>query len=471
MALAAMVYLDANATEPLRPEARAAMLSAFDGVGNPSSIHRFGRSVRRVVEDARESLAARFGGRPGDLVFVSGGTEADALAVHALGRDRRLIIGATEHDAIRSAASGASVLPVDRDGIADLDALRVMLGAGGPALVCLMLANNETGTIQPIRDAAMLCREYGALLHVDAVQAAGRLGGDLDTYLPLPLREGAGGRGRHPQDRAPTTPPPAPPSRGGESVGLAMPPPIQPPAPGMDMPLPIQPLTPRLALPPPINSLAPGRTAPPPSGAAHPGPPPPTVSLNTLLCHSLALSSHKIGGPPGVGALLLTPELSAIPALITGGGQERGRRGGTLAAPLIAGFAAAAAASCGNAAALAPLRDTAEQAAIAAGAIVCGGGAPRLPNTTCLALPGVRADAQVIALDLEGIAISAGAACSSGKVAASHVLTAMGMRDLAAQAIRVSLPWNATAADIEAFIAAYQRMADRLRPTMAPRAA
>ena len=455
MAPAAMVYLDANATEPLRPEARVAMLSAFDGVGNPSSIHRFGRSVRRVVEDARESLAARFGGRPGDLVFVSGGTEADALAVHALGRDRRLIIGATEHDAIRSAASGASVLPVDRDGIADLDALRVMLGAGGPALVCLMLANNETGTIQPIREAAMLCREYGALLHVDAVQAGGRLGGDgfpihpreavaPTTTTTLPLREGAGGRGRHPQDRAATTPPPTPPSRGGESFGLAMPLPIQP--------------------------LKHGRTVPPPTGTADPGSLPSGVSLNTLLCHSLALSSHKIGGPPGVGALLLTPELSAIPALITGGGQERGRRGGTLAAPLIAGFAAAAAA-CGNAAGLAPLRDAAEQAAIAAGAIVCGGGGPRLPNTTCLALPGVRADAQVIALDLEGIAISAGAACSSGKVAASHVLTAMGLGDLAAQAIRVSLPWNATAADIEAFIAAYQRMADRLRPTMAPRAA
>lgn len=405
-----MVYLDANATEPLRPEARAAMLAALDGVGNPSSIHGHGRAVRRIVEDARESLAARFGGRPADLVFVSGGTEADALAIHALGRDRRLIIGATEHDAVRSAAlSGArpapAILPVDRDGIADLDALRTMLRADGPALVCLMLANNETGTIQPIREAAILCREYGALLHVDAVQAAGRLGTGPTTTPPLPLRAWAAERTE--------------PSRGGESVGLAL--------------------------------------------------PPPTVSLATLLCHSLALSSHKIGGPPGVGALLLTPERSAIQALITGGGQERGRRGGTLAAPLIAGFAAAASA-CGDAAALAPLRDAAEQAAIAAGAIVCGGGAPRLPNTICLALPGVRADAQVIALDLAGIAVSAGAACSSGKVAASHVLTAMGLGDLASQAIRVSLPWNATAADIEAFIAAYQRMADRLRPTLAPRA-
>lgn len=215
-----------------------------------------------------------------------------------------------------------------------------------------------------------------------------------------------------------------------------------------------------------MDSANPGMAAAPPMGPPHVEPLP-TVSLATLLCHSLALSSHKIGGPPGVGALLLTPERSAIQALIAGGGQERGRRGGTLAAPLIAGFAAAARADTPD---LSPLRDRAEQAAIAAGAIVCGGGAPRLPNTTCLALPGVRADAQVIALDLEGIAVSAGAACSSGKVAASHVLTAMGLGDLASQAIRVSLPWNATAADIEAFIAAYQRMADRLRPTMVPRA-
>ncbi|HVC61777.1 MAG TPA: aminotransferase class V-fold PLP-dependent enzyme [Acetobacteraceae bacterium] len=350
-----MHYLDANATEPLRPEARAAIAAALDVTGNPSSVHAAGRAARRIMEDAREALAARFGGRPADLVFTSGGTEADAMAIHALGAGRRIIIGATEHDAVREAAQGAAILPVDRAGIADLAALAALLAAGPPALVCLMLANNETGTLQPVADAVALCRRYGARLHVDAVQAAGRM----------------------------------------------------------------------------------------------------AVDFAALGADSLAISSHKLGGPSGAGVLLLAPGVSAIPPLIAGGGQERGRRGGTPPVAAIAGFAAAALAS-GNAAALAPLRDAAEHAAVACGAVVCGAGAPRLPNTTCLALPGVRADAQVIALDLAGIAVSAGAACSSGKVAASHVLAAMGLGPLAGQAIRISLPWNATAADVAAFAGAYQ---------------
>jgi cysteine desulfurase len=396
-----MHYLDANATEPLRPAARAAVLAALELIGNPSSVHGAGRAVRRVVEDARTSLAARFGGRAEDLVFTSGATEANALAVHALGgapgealgaarggasgsAGRRVIVGATEHDAVRAAAPGAVVLPVDREGVADLDALAGLLRDGGPALVCLMLANNETGTLQPIAQAAALCRCHGARLHVDAVQAAGRI-----------------------------------------PVDLAM-----------------------------------------------------------LGAHSLALSSHKLGGPMGAGALLLAPEVSAIIALIRGGGQERGRRGGTPPVPAIAGFAAAldppeltarcdapTLATLSDASALDAMRDAIERIAVDAGALVCGGGAPRLANTTCLALPGVRADAQVIALDLDGIAVSAGAACSSGKVTASHVLAAMGLGALAGQAIRVSLPWNATRADVAAFAAAYPRMAARLRAALASRAA
>ena len=364
-----MIYLDANATEPLRPEARSAMLAAFDLTGNSSSVHRPGRTARALVEDARDALATRFGGQARNLIFVSGGTEADTLAIRALGRERRLIIGATEHDAIRAAEPGATVLPVGRDGVADLDALRHALAEGPPALVCLMLANNETGVIHPIAEAAALCRLAGAHLHVDAVQAAGRI----------------------------------------------------------------------------------------------------PASLAELGCHSLAVSSHKLGGPSGIGALLVTPELGHFPALIPGGGQERGRRGGTLPTALIAGFAAAAA--CTPRTDLATLRDRAEAAARDAGAIVCGGNAPRLPNTTCLALPGIRADTQVIALDLDSVAVSAGAACSSGKVATSHVLAAMGLGALAGEAIRVSLPWNATEADIDAFITAYQRMAARLSPAVARDAA
>ena len=236
-----MVYLDANATEPLRPEARAAMLAALEVTGNPSSVHAAGRAARRVLEDAREALAARFGARAQDLVFTSGGTEADALAIHALGAKRRVIVGATEHDAVRSPAPDALSLPVDHDGVADLDTLAAWLTDGGPALVCLMLANNETGTIQPIAEAAALCRRHGAWLHVDAVQAAGRI----------------------------------------------------------------------------------------------------DIRFSLLGAHSMAISSHKLGGPPGAGALLLAPEVATVAPLIAGGGQERGRRGGTPPLPAIAGFAAA----------------------------------------------------------------------------------------------------------------------------------
>ena len=363
-----MTYLDANATEPVRPAAREAAVAAMAVAGNPSSVHAAGRAARRILETARETLAARFGAAPADLVFTSGGTEADAWAVRMLGRARRVIVGATEHDAVRAAVpEAAAVLPVDRDGIADLDALRRWLAEGPPALVCLMLANNETGAIQPIAAAASLCRAAGALLHVDAVQAAGRI----------------------------------------------------------------------------------------------------AVDAAELGADSLALSSHKLGGPAGAGALLLGPRAAAeIAPLIAGGGQERGRRGGTPPLPAIAGFAAAAQEAAG-AAHLAPLRDAIEAAAVATGAVLIGAGAPRLPNTTCLALPGVRAETQVITLDLAGIAVSAGAACSSGKVARSHVLDAMGLGPLAGEAVRVSLPWSADAADVAAFSAAYRTVAARLRRSAA----
>ena len=341
------------------------MLAASDITGNPSSIHAPGRAARRCLEDARETIAARFGAKAGDVVFTSGGTEADALAVHAFGLGRRVIIGATEHDAIRAAAQGAAVLPVDRNGIADLDELRRSLGGGPPALVCLMLANNETGVIQPLAEAAALCRDHGALLHVDAVQAAGRL----------------------------------------------------------------------------------------------------PVHLGTIGCHSLALSAHKMGGPAGVGALLLSPENAAMTPLIHGGGQERGRRGGTPALPAIAGFAAVCSASI-DLHRLASLRDRLESAAVRHGAVICGGGALRLANTTSLAHAGVPASTQVMVLDLAGFAVSAGAACSSGKVQTSHVLSAMGLGALSGQAIRVSLPWNVTENAVVEFEAAYARMAERLSPPL-----
>lgn len=354
--------LDANATEPLRPEARAAVLAALDLPGNPSSVHAEGRAARRRLEDSRRLLATRFDTRPQDVVFTAGGTEANALAIRGLAAGRRVLAGATEHPAVLRAAPGATLLPVHPDGTIDLLALDAELAAGGPALVCLMAANNETGVLHPIAEAAELCRRHGALLHVDAVQAAGR--------VPIP--------------------------------------------PGAD---------------------------------------------------SLALSAHKLGGAKGAGALLLMrPGLDPTP-LIAGGGQERGRRGGTEPLPAIAGFAAAAQAAQPHAAnRLATLRDAIE-AAIAAAAPEArfpGRQAPRLANTTSILLPGVAAETQVIALDLAGVRVSAGAACSSGKVAASHVLTAMGFGADAGCAIRVSLPWNAPADAAERFVAAWTQMRGRV---------
>ena len=352
-----MAYLDANATEPLRPEARAAVLAALDLVGNPSSVHAAGRAARSLLEGARRTVAARFGAAPAGLVFTSGGTEADALAVSAFRAGRRVIASAVEHDAVRAAVPETTVLPVDEHGVADLDALERLLTEGPAALVCLMLANNETGTIQPVADAARLCRAHGALLHVDAVAAAGRI----------------------------------------------------------------------------------------------------PIDLAALGADSLAVSGHKLGGPKGAGALLLAPGREITP-LFAGGGQEKGRRGGTPALPAIAGFAAVAEA---RSVSRLPLRQAVEHAALAAGGRVLGG-RDRLPNTACIALPGVAAETQVIALDLAGVQVSAGAACSSGKVARSHVLEAMGLGRLAGEAIRVSVPWNADAADVDAFAAAYTAMADRL---------
>ena len=356
------LYLDANATEPLRPAARAATLAALDLAGNPSSVHATGRAARRVLEAARESLAARFGAAPADIVLTSGGTEANALALRGLAAGRRILVGATEHPAILAAAPGAAMLSVLPDGTLDLDALEAALRGGAPALVCLMAANNETGVLHPLEDAAALCRAHSAWLHVDAVQAAGRV----------------------------------------------------------------------------------------------------PVSLAALGAESLAISGHKLGGPKGAGALLLRPGLAPA-ALIAGGGQEKGRRGGTEPLPAIAGMAAAAeAAKPEDAARLAPLRDAIEAACLALGAQVAGAGAPRLPNTTSLVLPGAPAETQVIALDIAGVRVSAGAACSSGKVGHSPVLAAMGLGEGAGQAIRVSLPWNTPEDAPARFVAAWAAMREKL---------
>ncbi len=357
------VYLDYNATAPLRPEAAAALEAALRETGNPSSIHGFGRRARRRVEDAREAVAALVGGGPAGVIFTSGGSEANNLALTGLPAGR-ILVSEVEHDSVLRTAPEARRLPVDSQGRIDLDALGEALaeddGAAGPVLVSVMLANNETGVIQPVAEIAALARARGALVHCDAVQAAGRLEIDL------------------------------------EALGVA----------------------------------------------------------------ALSLSAHKLGGPQGAGALVLAEGISVAP-LIRGGGQERRRRAGTENVPAIAGFGAAAAAVLDAPKPdpeLAGLRDGLEARlrALAPELVIFGAEAPRLANTSCFALPGLSAETQLLALDLAGIAVSSGAACSSGKVEPSHVLGAMGVgAETAASAIRVSLGWATTAADLERFIEAW----------------
>lgn len=363
-------YLDWNATAPLRPEAWAAMTAALDQCGNPSSVHRRGRAARGLVEAAREAVAALVGMPPEGVVFTSGGTEANALALSGSGR-ARVLVSAIEHAAVLEAAPAAERIPVDGEGVVALAALDRLLAADPrPALVSVMLANNETGVIEPAAAIAEIAHRHGALYHCDAVQAAGKLPLDVAAL-------------------------------------------------GADL---------------------------------------------------LTLSAHKLGGPPGVGALVVRPDLDLAP-LIRGGGQERGRRAGTENLPGIAGFGAAAQAALAQMGVwdrVRVLRETLERAVIglAPEAVVIAAAAPRLPNTAAIALPGMPAETQVIALDLDGVMVSAGAACSSGKVRASHVLEAMGAGpDLARSTIRISLGWETDEADITRFLdswtALYRRRHNR----------
>jgi cysteine desulfurase len=348
------------------------MLDALTACGNASSVHRWGRGARRAVERAREDVARLAGAAVDDVTFTSGGSEANHLALRGLG-DRRRIVSAIEHDSVRAAAPEAELLPVRADGSADLDALeRMLTGDPRPALVSLMRANNETGAIQGVTEAARIAHAHGALLHTDAVQAAGKIALDRRAL-------------------------------------------------GADL---------------------------------------------------MTLSAHKIGGPQGVGALVASPDLPLAP-LIGGGGQERGRRSGTENLPGIVGFGAAAriaAQRVAGYATIATLRDAAERRllAIAPDALVFAGTVPRLANTLCIAMPGVPAATQVMALDLAGVMVSAGAACSSGKLRRSPVLTAMGVPDAVADcAIRVSLGWSTAPADIDHLVEAWGALYARTRANAA----
>jgi cysteine desulfurase len=351
-------YLDHNATSPLHPAARRAMLAALEEVGNASSVHAEGRASRRQLDDARDVVAQAIGALPGMVAFTSGGSEANNLALKGA-QVERLLVAAIEHPSVLAAAraSGKTVeiIPVTPFGTIDLSALEAAL-PGSPALVSIMLANNETGIIQPVRDVVALAFRHGALVHCDAVQALGK--------IPV-------------------------------NFGLL----------GVDL---------------------------------------------------LTVSAHKLGGPPGCGALVIRDGLPLSP-LIHGGAQELRRRAGTENVPAIAGFAAAVQEKPQDVKAL---RDDLESRL--EGAVVIGKDMDRLPNTTCFSRPGMLAETLLMAFDLEGIAISSGSACSSGKVSRSHVLAAMGLAsDVCAGAIRVSLGWSTTSEDIERFGAAWRRILSR----------
>ena len=372
------VYLDWNATTPLRAEARQAMVAAWDLPGNPSSVHTEGRQARRLVEDARAAIAEAVGAQARGVVFTSSGTEANAMALMPGLRKgtgapvERLVLSAIEHASVltggRFAPDVIAKIPVTRSGVVDLHGLEGLLRSDRPALVSIMAANNETGALQPVREAAEIAHRAGGLLHVDAIQAFGK--------IPFNIRD-------------------------------------------IDADL-------------------------------------------------ITLSAHKIGGPKGVGALVLADGVEAIEPLLRGGGQELGRRAGTENVAGIVGFGAAARAIMDagedQPGRLEKLRRRLETGLKETpGVLVFSDDVPRLPNTTLFTVPGLKAETAVIAFDLEGIAVSSGSACSSGKVQPSHVLEAMGFGPgLAQGAVRLSLGWSTSEADVESCLTAWRKLANTL---------
>jgi cysteine desulfurase len=353
-------YLDHNATSPLRPTVKAAMLRAMEQGGNASSIHAEGRAARKIMDDAREAIAFKLGCLPQMITFTSGGTEANNLALRGVAVER-ILVSAIEHPSVLAAAKASGkpveIIPVDDQGRVDLAALDKLL-IGPKALFSIMLANNETGVVQDFFAIAPRISAAGHLLHVDAVQAFGKM---------------------------------------------------------------------------PVN-------------------------FGLLGCDLLTVGAHKVGGPTGIGVLLIRDGLVVEP-LLHGGGQELRRRAGTENIPAIASFGALAAEPILD---VTVLRNRLEAAL--AGAVIFSAGAERLTNTTSFALSGMKAESLLMNYDLEGIAVSSGSACSSGKVQQSHVLKAMGVEPaLAAAALRVSLGWNTTEADINHFIAVTEKLMARAK--------
>jgi cysteine desulfurase len=354
------------------------MLAAWELVGNPSSVHAEGREARRLIEDARAALAMAVGALPRNVVFTSAGTEANALALApglrgpSGGPVERLLVSAIEHASVlaggRFPADRIGQIRVTRSGVLDLDHLTVLLGNGPPALVSVMAANNETGALQPVAEAARIVHEAGGLLHVDAIQALGKIAFNINA------------------------------------VG---------------------------------------------------------VDLATF-------SAHKIGGPKGIGALVIAEGIAGLEPVLRGGGQELNRRAGTENVAGIAGFGAAVKVALQalpeDAERMATLRDRLENGIRAiAGATIFADDVKRLPNTVLFTAPGLKAETAVIGFDLEGVAVSSGSACSSGKVQPSHVLSAMGYDATVAQgAVRLSLGWSTEPDDINTTLEAWRKLGNTL---------
>lgn len=349
-----MIYLDYNASAPIKPAVSHAMMEAMERQGNPSSVHRYGRVARRHLEEARASVAAFAGVKPAQVIFTSGGTESNNLALRGF-PSAHVITSSIEHDSVLAAVPNAERLPVTQDGEIDLAAAaRIIKSAPAGSLVSVMLVNNETGVIQPVEEIARMAHAAGHRVHSDAVQAAGRLPIDFAAL-------------------------------------------------GVDF---------------------------------------------------LTLSAHKIGGPPGIGALIAGEKI-AFQSLIKGGGQEMNRRAGTENVAAAEGFGVAvqlAADDLRDMPRIAALRDELQKRLQEIGGdnvIVPGANVPRIGNTLCIAMRGVSAETQVMGMDLAGVAVSAGSACSSGKVKISHVLKAMNAApDVAGSALRISLGWNSQDADM-----------------------
>jgi cysteine desulfurase len=375
--MAERAYFDWNATAPLREEAREAMCAALAVTGNASSVHAEGRAARRLVEQAREDVARLVGTEGRNVTFTSGATEANALAltpvIESAGRREpsdRLFVSAIEHPSVlgggRFSAGQVEAIPVTSSGVVDLDTLRLALPRSERPLVSVMLANNESGVIQPIAEVADIVHAVGGILHVDAVQAPGRIACDIGAL-------------------------------------------------GADL---------------------------------------------------MSISSHKLGGPQGAGALVRRGDVHVGDPMLRGGGQERGLRPGTENVAAIAGFGAAAAvARRSNSQQLAALRDRFETGLKSSTqqVVIFGDSVARLPNTSLFTVPGLKAETAIIALDLDGIAVSSGSACSSGRVQASHVLAAMGVEPaLVRGAVRVSLGWSTTEAEIDALLTAWNKVVSSL---------